>query len=69
MAPLHKGPGSVPGCAQIHPRPHVIRVPWLSDVGVCVPELSDEREEPYAICDHGQGDPLGHSFLAMQEVA
>ena len=32
-------------------------------------EISDEREEPYAICDHGQGDPLGHSFLAMQEVA
>ena len=31
--------------------------------------LLDEREYPYAIYDRGQGVPLGHALLAIQEVA
>ena len=51
------------------PRTHNIRVPWLDDAGVCVPEISHEMEDPYSICDNVKGFPLGHSLLAMQEVA
>ena len=49
--------------------PRVISVPWLSDPGVGAPKLPDEGEYPNAICNHGWGLPLGHTLLAMQEVA
>ena len=49
--------------------PRVIRVPRLSDTGVCLPELSYQGEDLYTICNHGKGVPLGHSLLAMQDVA
>ena len=47
-------------------RPRIISVPWLSDPGVDVPKFPDKGEEPYAIRNHGEGVPLGHSLLAMQ---
>ena len=50
-------------------RPCVISVPWLSDPGVDAPKLPDEGEDPYVICNHGKGFPLGHAILAMHEVA
>ena len=48
------------------PRPCVITIPWLSYARVCVLEVLDDREDPYAICNHGQGVSLGHSPLYMQ---
>ena len=50
------------------PHPRVIRVPQMYDTGVCLPELSYEGEDPYAIFDHVKGVPLGHALLAMKEV-
>ena len=35
------------------PRPCVISITWLCDARVCVPELSDERVDPYEIFNHG----------------
>ena len=49
-------------------RPHIIIVPWLSDPGVGVPQLPDKREDSYAIRNHGEGVPLSHTLLAIQEV-
>ena len=51
------------------PRPRVISIPWLRDVGVSSPEIPDEGEDPYPICDHSKGVPLGHALLVVQEVA
>ena len=31
--------------------------------------LPDEGKEPFAICNHGEGFPLSHSLLAVQEVS
>ena len=50
-------------------RPRVVYIPWLCDAWVVSPEVPDEWEDPYAICDHGKGVPLGHALLAVQEVA
>ena len=48
------------------PCPCIVRVPRLRETGVCLPELYDEREYPYAIYDHGKGVLLGHNLLSMQ---
>ena len=48
------------------PCPRVISMPWMSDARVCAPEILDDREDTYAICNPGQGVPLGHTLLAMQ---
>ena len=47
----------------------IIRVPWLSDLGVHVAELMDAREDPYAISNHEEGIFLGIYILDVQEVA
>ena len=49
--------------------PHIISVPWLSELGVGVLKLPDKGEDNYTIRNHGKGVPLGHALLAMQEVA
>ena len=49
--------------------PRVIIVPWLSNLGVGAPKLPDEGEDPDVMCNHGEGVPLVHVLLAMQEVA
>ena len=51
------------------PRLRVISIPWLCDAGGCILERSGDKEDPYTISDHGEGVPLGHVLLAMQEVA
>ena len=51
------------------PRPRVIRIPRLVDLGMVRPEDPYEGEDPDAISDHGKGVPLGHALLAVQEVA
>ena len=53
---------------KLSPLPRFICIPRLRDMGVVSPEVTDEREDPYAICDHGEGVPLGHALLAVQEV-
>ena len=50
-------------------RPRIISVTWLSDPGVGVLKFPDKGEDPYAICNHGMGVPLGHALISMQEVA
>ena len=52
---------------KLSPRPRVIPIPRLCDAGVGYPEVTDEREDPYAICDHGKGVPLCHALLAVLE--
>ena len=49
--------------------PLVIHVPLLYNAGVGAPKLPVDGEDPDAICKHGEGVPLGHSLLAMKEVA
>ena len=49
-------------------RPRVISIPWLCDAMVCAPKLSYKREDLYAICNHGQCFPLGHTIISMKEV-
>ena len=55
--------------AKCPPRPRVIRIPWLVDLGMVHPQDPYEGEDPDAISDHGEGVPLGHALLAVQEVA
>ena len=57
---MFKDVAELPAC------PRVIRIPRLRYAGVGSPKLPDEGEDPYAICDHGEGVPLGHALLAMQ---
>ena len=38
-------------------------------MGVYSADLTEEREDPYAIGKHGKGTPLVRSLLAVQEVA
>ena len=38
-------------------------------MGVYSADLTEEREDPYAIGKHGKGNPLVRSLLAEQEVA
>ena len=47
---------------------HIIRVPRLCDAGVEPLNLPNEGEEPDAIGNNGEGVPLGHALLAVQEV-
>ena len=46
----------------------VVRIPWLSDLGVSGAELTDERYYPYDVVNHGKSIPLGHNLLSMQDV-
>ena len=39
----------VPG---YHLLPHFICLQWFGNAVVYIPEISDEREEPYAVCDN-----------------
>ena len=55
--------------AELPDCPRVIRVPRLCDEGVVSLKLPDEGEDTDAICDHGEGVPLGHALFSMQEVA
>ena len=52
----------IPSCAGI------VRIPRLRDLGMRGTELTDEREDPYAVCDHVKGTPLGHALLGVKEV-
>ena len=52
----------IPSCAGI------VRIPRLRDLGMRGTELTDEREDPYAVCDHVKGTPLGHALVGVQEV-
>ena len=38
-----------------HPR--VVRIPPLPEAEVVSPEVADEWEDPYDICDRGKGSP------------
>ena len=49
-------------------RTSVISISWMSNAGVGRPEVPDKGEDPKAICNHGQGIPLGHFLLAMKEM-
>ena len=53
---------------ELPPYLRVIRIPRLYDAGVGSPKLPDEGDDPDSICDHGEGVPLGHALLAVQEV-
>ena len=55
--------------SELPPYPRAIRVPRLCDTRVGSLKLPDEEEDPNAICNHGEGVPLGHALLDMQEVA
>ena len=55
--------------AKTAPRPHFIIIPCLCDVRVCILDLSDDMEYPYAISNHFYGVVLGHALLYIQEVA
>ena len=46
----------------------IIRVPQLRDVGVCIADLKEEREDTSAILFNGKVIPLGHELLDSQEV-
>ena len=54
--------------AKTSPHPCVISIPWMCDARVCILEISDDREYPYVICDHGQRVPMGHTLVAMKDV-
>ena len=43
--------------------------PGLVYSGVIPLQDPYEGEDPDAICNHGEGVPLGHALLAVQEVA
>ena len=47
----------------------IIRIPGMSDLGVRVVDLADEREDLYIIRYHVYGIQLGPAFLSVQEVA
>ena len=51
------------------PRPCIVCILWLRDLGVVLSEDPYEGEDPDAIRNHGEGFPLGHTLLAVQEVA
>ena len=48
--------------------PRIIRVTQLCYSGMCPPKLPYEGQDPDVIGDHGEGVPLGHALLAVQEV-
>ena len=46
-----------------------MRIPRLRDLGMVSPEDPYEGEDPDVIINNGEGVPLGHALLAVQEVA
>ena len=50
-------------------RYRVIGIPGFGDLGVCAAELTEDQEDPYTICDHGSGLPMGHSLLDIQSLS
>ena len=54
---------------KLSPRPRIIRIPRLGDLGMVLTQDPYEGEDPDTIIDHGEGVPLGHALLALQEVA
>ena len=46
----------------------VVRIPRLYDVGMLSADIMNDREDNYAIRDHGQAVRQGHVFPAVQEV-
>ena len=53
---------------ELSSRPRIICVPQLCYAGGCTLKLPYEGGDPYAIGYHGEGVPLGHSLLALQEL-
>ena len=53
---------------EISSRSGVVRVPRLHYLKVCVADLTDEREDTYAIGKYGNVINLGNTLLDMQEV-
>ena len=47
----------------------IVHIPRLRDVGMRGVELTNEREDPNDIHNHGQGIPRGQNFLSVQEAA
>ena len=65
-APSVVGHVSDPQSSQTSPRPCIISIPWLSDVGVSSPVIPDDGGDPYTIFYHVKGVPLGHALLAVK---